>query len=1098
MLRIVTGRSGSGKSEKMISLMRGCENAIYIVPEQYSFAAEKKITASYGISGMGNPYVYSFRRLSYHIEEIVGREDEDITPTGRVMVLYDIIKKLSGELTLYGGGARRGEMTSLSAVIVTTFKQYNITKEKILKAMEKTDNSLLKKKLCDCALICGAYDSFLQGGYRDSDDILAVLKRNIEKCDYLDKYDIFIDSFTAFTPLEMSVIDTMVKKCRSVTVSLCIGDDGECFYTAKRSMKSFCDTYKGKVEIIRTEGAMFASSEEMKCVEKSFFEEEEEIFDNATDKIRIHRADNKYNEVVNAARWIESLCRDKGYRYKDIVIVAREMGDYEKEIEDVFESFDIPFFMDKKTPLSKESAANFMLSAIRVISKNWKTDAVFSYMKTAFSPVDESYSDELENYCIECGVRSRDWKSEEDWTMTDRVKQEGVDEEYLKRINLYRRVLARPVMALEEKIKGRHTGREMAVAFYEFLEDCGIEDKIEALSQIMSEEGLGEASLRMRQVYDLIIGVLESFDGAFAEKEMNSAEFLNIISAGVESVEIGVIPATVDSVCCGSIDRAKGHGAKAVILIGAAEGQFPAAMKETGIFTNSDKSELATYGIELPPDTLGKTYMEENLVYSALTCADESLFVSYSSSNEGEKESKIVKQLTRIFPKAVYTNDDGNVIDTIGSAKSTYDDFAKKYTFIQSGEEKSDEWHTVYEYYKESDRWKEKVSQIEKYTQFENRSQLIKEELLRARYGRDMSTSVSRLEMYAACPFRYFAEVTLGLKERKALEVTAADSGTFLHEFVDLFGKELSEDGVSWRDVGEEYIDKKTEEITLELLGGVNKHLIESSARIRNLFVRLKRIAKRSVTVLCEHMKKGKFEPLGYEIAFEENGRFTPLKITLPTGETVKLRGRIDRADILETQRGKFVRIIDYKSGSKNFSLSSIYNGFDLQLAIYLTTLCEKGHFKPAGMLYFRIDDPVIEAGRDAEKEKIERAIVKELKMDGLVLEDDEILEAMDINYARGSDVIPVKKKKDGSFDAHSNVATEADFKAISDHAKNTVKKLCKEILSGRSDIRPVKGSCDWCKMKSFCGFDPTLKGCGYKKVEKLNDKEALLKMRSE
>lgn len=1093
MLKLVTGRSGSGKTQRLINLMKNSENAIYIVPEQYSFAAEKKITHAFGISGMGNPDVYSFKRLGYHMEEMLGGEgSSSITSAGRVMVLYDIVKKLSDSLTLFGGSAKRGEMAEEAEVIVTTMKQYSVTEEKLRCAIEKTDNSLLKKKLSDCLIIMKAYDEFLKSGYRDSEDVLEGLRRNAENTAYFEDKDVFIDSFTAFTPLEMSVIGTLMKKSKSVTLSLCIGEGGEEFSTAnstRSALIKLCKDNSIPFAEEKVSGAMFTACDELKTLEKSFFEAA--VYNKDTEKIRVFCQKNQYEEAYVAATEIERLCRDEGYRYRDIAIVAREMDEYEKEFTRVFNSFEIPLFMDKKTPLSGEAAAVFMLSAVRIISRGWKNEDVFSYMKTAFSPLSASEGDEMENYCILTGVRARDWKSGEEWTMGAGVKEEEADKDYLAKINEYKNRLTKPLINLEGKIKGKKTGREFAIGLYEFMEECALEEKINSIAEKMEECGESAVSGRMKQVYDMMIGVLESFDGAFSDKVMSSGDFLGIITKGMECVEIGIIPQTTDSVCAGSIDRVRGHGAKAVIIVGANEGKFPLAPKEQGIFSNADRRELAKYEIELPPDTLGKAHMEESLVYGALTCGTDLLFVTYNQGGENPAPSSIVKRIRKVFP--CVREEQGEI--RVTSARSAYENFVVEFAKIIRGEEVKPMWYSALDYYKNHHEWKDKIKEIEKYSSYESKTALVKSELLQARFKSGMKTSVSALEKYSKCPFSYFANVVLSLKERKELEVTAADSGTFLHEFVDAFGKSLKGDGKTWQSIDEEYIDRKTEEIVLELLNGVNKHLIETSPRIRHLFTELKRIAKRSVTVLSEHMKKGRFEPLGYEIIFDDKGDFKPLKIDLPNGTRVTLRGRVDRADILQTDRGKFVRIIDYKSGDKKFSLSNIYNGMDLQLAVYLTAICENGNYQPAGMLYFKIDDPIIDASSDTEDSLIREKIINELKMDGLVLEDDEILEAMDVNYARGSSVIPVKKKKDGTFSSNSRVATESDFKALSKHVTKTVRKLCGEILSGQNGIKPVRGACDWCEMKSLCGFDTAIKGCSYRYVEKLNDKDALLKI---
>lgn len=1101
MLKIITGRSGGGKTQEMLRLMGKSENSIYIVPEQYSFSAEKLITKAFGMSGMGFPSVYSFRRLAYYFEELYGSGGgENLSGASKVMVLGDIVRRLSGELSLFGGSAKRGEMASEAAVIITTFKQYGVSEAKIERAMERTKSPLLKKKLNDCMLIARAYDEFLKSGYRDGEDLLEGLCKNIEENDFLKGKDVFIDSFHAFTPLEYAVIEKMLEKCNCVTIALCAAEDGDEFVTAQRTkmrLEALCREKGFKVDAVtELTGAMYTADDELKVLEQSFFDEDV-IYEEETDKIHIHRGRDEYGECVRAANEIEYLCRTKGYRYRDIVVVLRDMEPYEKHLARVFDIFDIPVFMDKKTPLSSEAAAIFVLSAIRTISCGWRNSDIFTYMKMAFSPIDDLEACEVENYCLASGIKGRDWKNEKDWDAPSSVKAEEIDKEYLDRINSARYKIIKPLINLEKKIKGKHTGREFAIAFYEFMEECKLEEKIGMIAASLENKGEGDQALRTKQVYDMLIGTLESFDEAFCEKVLTTEEFLTIISAGIESVEIGVIPANTDCVCVGSIDRARGHGAKAVIILGATEGVFPAVPKDTGIFTNADRLELASYGIELPPDTLGKAYMEESLVYSALTCATERLFVSYSTGKDGANPSTIIKRLYKVFPNCAVTDElkDCNVLDLIGSAKSTYENFVVAYSRARKGEDVGDEWLTALDYYKNSPDWKDRVKEIERHTSFANRTEFIREELIRARYHDGIETSVSSLERYVKCPFSYFAKVTLGLKERRELSVTAADSGTFLHEFVDLFGKRLVEDNKTWRNIDNAYIERVTEEISMELIGGISKHLLETSPRVRNLFIRLKKIAKRSVTALSEHMKKGIFEPLGYEIVFDKNGDFKPMTIDLPNGQKATLRGRVDRADILKTNRGSFVRIIDYKSGEKKFSLSNVYYGMDLQLAIYLTAVCEKGEYRPAGMLYFKIDEPVLDRSVAKDAASYEREIMKKLKMDGLVLEDDEILKAMDAFYESGSDVIPVGKTSKGLFSAHSKIATESEFASISKHVKRTVKKLCSEILSGESRVSPTKNACTYCEMKAFCGFDPTVAGFTYRDLEKLKDNDALLKI---
>ena len=522
-------------------------------------------------------------------------------------------------------------------------------------------------------------------------------------------------------------------------------------------------------------------------------------------------------------------------------------------------------------------------------------------------------------------------------------------------------------------------------------------------------------------------------------------------------------------------------------------------------------------GIEVDIDSKTKTFEEQFLVYKALTSTSENLIITYPiADHEGKtlRPSVIISRLKKLFPnidnKSYLIEEDANsdeeVLNKISTKAPTFNELINKIKEFDDTKEINDIWLDVYRYYITDEEYKEIAKKVITGLTYTNQVEKVEEEKIKKLYD-NTALSVSRLETYARCPFAYFMQYGLKAKERKEYSFTAPDLGTFIHNILDTFSKNMEKDKLTWRDISEDYIIEQVSRIVENIVSKVPGYILESSSRYRYLAYRLKKMLISAITIISEQIKQGSFEPSDYEVDFGVYGKYPPIKIVLTNGEEINLRGQIDRVDELNSEEGKYIRIIDYKSSKRELSLTDIYHGLQLQLLVYLDAILESNiGAKPAGILYSSIDDPIAKFDENKEDDDIREEILKKLKMQGLLIKDPNIIKEMDKSLASGerstSLIIPANLNKDGSLGRYTKGVTIEEFEVIRKYVKETIKDICEDMLDGNISIAPYKNkdknSCEFCEYSSVCQFDSSLKDNNYKIINKKSDDEIIRMMKGE
>lgn len=1118
-LRIIYGRAGSGKStyclnEIKASLKQGrASRHIIIVPEQFSFQAEKRLIAALGASGINGAEVLSFGRLSHRVlGEAGGIVRKQINQAGKNILIYTIMERQKENLRVFAKAAKqRGFVKTLSETI-SEFKRYNITTD-ILTGLEAAGMSTqLSDKIHDLALIYGDFEERLHGKYIDSDDNLSLLTEKIESCRLFDNSEIWIDEFSGFTPQEYAVIEKLMLAALRVNVILCTDcledehiEDTDTFMPAKAAaakLKKLAADTGIKVELpeaVKSSGLKY--NKELAFLEANLYKYLHGAYKEETRYLSLHEAPNIYAEVESTAKDILKKCREEGLRYRDIAVITGDLALYDKVIRVVFKEYGIPCFIDSKKDITGHPLVLLVLSALEVFTGNWSYEAVFRYLKTGLTQIDRNELDLLENYVLANYVSGSSWTEDEDWNGQ-------YEPSLLQRINDTRRAAAAPLLKLYKRIKRKNTGKEMCTALFEFLCELEMPERLEGLVNSFVEAGELDRADEYSQVWNILMELLDQVVEAVGDEAVKLETFHTILSTGFEEYSIGLIPKAMEQVLAGSLARSRSHDVKAIYILGANDGIFPVPFKHEGILSDRDRELLLELGVELAPDTRKRTFEQQYLIYTALTAPSEYLRLSFCAADrEGRamRPSAFIGRLRRIFPKIRF---DGGVVSKepaysaemyVSAPTPTFNELIAVMRQRLEGKPVDPIWKSIEGWYKKEEKWREKYFRAAEGFNYTNQVKPIPQDRVRMLYGSTIHTSVSRLERYFSCPFSYYIEYGLRAKERRIMKMSAPDMGSFMHIVIDRFSRRVACSKTGWRQLEKDWCAKEISKIADELVQDIFGRIFLSSDRYKYLAERLKRVLTRSVWLIAEHIRRSSFEPVGYEIGFGEGGELPPITLELSSGEKMVLSGRVDRMDCLETEEGRYFRIVDYKSGSKRFDLLDIYHGKDLQLLTYLDAIGESLKEEsekpviPAGVLYFRLDDPIVPGSREATEEEIEISIMKELKMRGLLLADVKLIKEMDTDIDGDSLIIPARINKNGDL-GRSSAATKEQFEILKRHVRKKLYSLGEEMLNGNISISPYRmkkmTACAYCGYMSICQFDTGLYGNNYRNLQEKSEDE--------
>jgi len=1137
-LRIVYGRAGSGKStfclqEIKDNLVSGTNAAargrplVLIVPEQFSLQAERNLAGITGSSGLSGAEVLSFRRLAFRVfSEVGGIARRHLNAAGKSMLLFRIMDRLGNDLRVFSRTALRKGFTEILSDAITEFKRYDIPPGQLLQTAERLPDRLpLKDKLTDLAMVYSEFERTLHLNYMDADDDLTELCKKLDQSAQFDGAHIWIDEFSGFTPQEYKVIGKLLKKAFRVTICLCTdclsnepGDGAPMVFepvrkTAARLLRLAAEegihvespVMLGELSNI---SPRFSDAEALGHLERNFYKYPYQKYGKKTENVSIRASANLYSEVEDAARDVIALCRDKGLRYRDIAVTMRNPDSYAGIVQSVFTRFGIPFFLDGRRDIDGHPLIIFLLSALDIFAENWSYESVFRYAKTGLTGVGEQELDLLENYVLANGIRGNVWSRQSDWDYPvgydDRQDEPSPEDfERLAVINEARRRLAEPLLSFRSKTKGGVKAVEFCTALFELLVDTGADRRIEELSQSFLEAGRLDKANEYRQVWNMVMEVFSQIVEVLGEETLGTERFSEILAAGFAGHKMGLIPPALDQVLVGSIERARSHDIKALFILGANEGVLPGTGGDDGLLSGIDRDCLVQAGLELAGNSADKALEERFMIYMALATPSKYLCLSYPAADRDGRAlrpSRVISEVKRILPfvteQSTVAGNDTPEIPQPAAPVPAFDEMVAQLRRLYDGEKIHDGWRTIYNWFSRQEEWKDRCAVILDGLNYTNQAQNLSKDRAARLFGKPVVTGISRMEAYSSCPFAYYVKYGLKARERRVYGFDPMDAGTFMHNIIDEFSRTLVKRGIRWGELSPEWCREEVSGLVDKLLASRGANIPGGSKRYLYLSERLKKTVIKALMLIGKQIAASSFEPAGYEVEFGEKGRYPAIEIELPNGQQIKMTGRIDRIDAMTNEDGTYLRIIDYKSGNRALKLGDVYYGLQLQLVTYLDAVLNMdGEDKalPAGILYFRLSDPLIRCGRNCTDEDIEKAIMKELRMKGLVLADVKLIKAMDRDLDGDSLIIPARINKDGSL-GRSAAATQEQFRILRKHVRRTLAAIGSNILDGNVAISPYKKksitACTYCSYSSVCQFDTSMRGNSYRFMKDYKEEE--------
>lgn len=1140
-LKIIYGRAGTGKSTFCINQIKKKINnsptnkLILIVPEQFTFQTENKVLNAIGERYVLNAEVLSFKRLAHNVfNECGGATRTIMGDAGKSMLIFKVLEDLGDNMTVFKNASRQKGFIDIASKTITEFKKYNVNNEVLDLTINEIEDENLKMKMEELKDVFNEFNSRLHEGYVDEEDQLLLLNEKLDGCSLYDGAEIWIDEFSSFTPNQLSVIGKLLKRAKSVNITLSIDEvnslkgESDLFVATKNTEKRLMNliqeegiAFNGYINLNEDIPYRFKENKELAHIERQLYAYPFKQYRGKNNSLRLYRANNNYDEIEFVAKDILRLVREKQYRFKDISVICRDVDNYEKVVSAIFAEYEIPYYIDKKIDIASNPLIVFINSAVDIISKNWTYESMFKYLKTGlikeFRGVEGAeLIDELENYVLAYGIKGKKWM--EEWVnySSSILKEEEISEENkqrLERLNDIRETIATPLDEFNKQCKGKKTLKEFATILYEFLDSkLDVMDTIDKYVEYFKENDMAIEAKEYSEVRDIFIDVLEQAVDVLGNEVMDLNEFMKVLNIGLSQYEMGLIPVALDQVNIGDITRIKSRGTKALYIIGVNDGVLPSASKEEGILSDNDREILLEKGISLASDTRTKIFEEQFLVYTAFTIAEEYLVVTYPLADfegKSQRPSIIVHRLKKILPNVKEESEGFKLVndkyDKISAKIPTLNELMIAIRKNYDGAEIEDYWKYVYDWYLREPKWKERIEYVRKgleYTNLENNISKEKAKKLYEDNKNKISLSVSRLERYAQCPFAYYIQYGLKAKDRKIYEFTAPDLGSFMHEILDEFTNEIKEKDLKWSDLSKENCRNIINSLVDNQVKNNKSSILNSSKRYSYFTDRFKRILTKSVMVISEQMKRSDFEIYKNELAFGFSKDVNSIKLDLPSGESFYLNGRIDRVDKLNLDGETYLRIIDYKTGSKKFDLNKFYNGLQMQLLVYLDALINnsenivENQAMPGAILYFRIDDPILKSKGDLTEEEIKSEVLKELKLEGLLLDDVKVVKAMDNTLEPGTHslIIPANMKKAGDLGKNKALITMEQFELLRKYVNEKMVEICQNMIEGKIDIEPCKENknivCDYCNYSHICQFDSSLEDNRYKVIPKKKDED--------
>ena len=1102
-VQFVLGRSGTGKTRYCIDAIcaelkkKETGSLLLLVPEQASFQAERAVLSHPDIAGFDRLSVLSFERLQY---QLLGKHATKtrLSALGRQMVVQQILKEHLDRLQVFAASAMSMGFVRQLTETLEELQRAALGPEDIERFLDQTHDLYRDQtqfcKFADIRLIYEAYLSRVEGRFIDPNRQLWEARAAVAESPLVRGARLWVDGFSGFSTAELLLLREMLAVAQETVLALCLDPRGMAFTrapAAQEPLDLFAPTratYGELCGILRElklqprearvlqSARRFAACPPLAHIERSIFQTDVGRC-SAEDRVHCIGAADARAECQFVAGKIRELVQVGGYRYRDIAVIVSDLGRYEPYVYAYFSDHRIPFFIDKQRAMDQHPCAMLIRSALNIVTEGFSTSEVLTYLRTSLADVRRQEIDTLENYCVAFGIGAGDWLAQADWSFAA-GDPAGFDEQTL---NATRRRICRPLKKLRESLRldgpsdQMVSAREFVEALFAFLNGLEVSEAIRHLVRQSEAQGDLARADRQHQFYQATMDIVEELLLVFGEQRYPAEFYSSLLLDAFRQMTLAQIPPSMDQVLVGSIERSRHPDVRVVFLVGTTQRQFPAALKGSGVLTDQDRDVAEAGGLILTGGTLHVLRQHRYLAYIAFTRASEQLFVTYPLADEKGNagvRSQFVDELISLFTDVQETFTEGTPSGS--HALHSVQEWAEQLCRRLRDQPAAG---TIVDLLSRDERLAEVGEVMGKAATFTHEATLSADVVQRL-FGQDLDTSATRLGVYAACPYQYFAKYVLALRPRQTFSLQPVDLGNFYHRVLELWISERIRRQADWEEIDEDALWEEVGAI-IERVLQENRYWSDFMGRSQTnafLVTSAKEVLKAATRDILEMIRAGQFRPIRTEASFGgADSDLGPYEIALSPTRTIRLHGKIDRVDTCTIGGQSTAIVFDYKRKEKAVNWSKLYHGLDLQLVIYLNALAQSGMAGRTAGAFFLPVEASAPVGRLSDMARERDAFGRKAR--GIFAGD--IASHLDAAAQKDSRYYNFYVKADsdpyGSY-LQRGVLQPRDFALVREFVDGKIKDLATRLMAGQIDIRPVRHGnetpCSHCDYRTVCRFD--------------------------
>lgn len=1076
MIELIYGRSGSGKTEYCLDTacalaQSGVGEILFITPEQYNFTAEKKLLSRLGESGAKSVECFSFSSLSSELKRICGADALPLLSKGaRAVLMKKAVELVRGELSVFNSKTSTLSFITAMTDIYEEMRSCEKTWQDIKRAGEAVDKKPLSSKLCDISAVMKKYEELLSNSYFDPADELSRLYSRLCETRYFSGKTVIIDGFNGFVANEFKIVELILSQAQNVYITLaCDGDSiddehglfGYINKTAASVVKAAREIGKPLGTVLLRENKR-AANIDIKRAQENIYSKAPQSFGDAPENICVYSGESVADECDFAALTIKKLLR-AGAKAGDIAVICRDMEKYSGELSFAFKKYEVPFFDDERQSVSTQPVSAFVRYLFRCVIYSYRSEDVLCLAKTGLTGLSREEINALENYAFVWDITGvRKWNAPfVNAPAGFKGTLDESDKRQLERLNSSREYLISRLNDFKKAVSGANA-RQISAAVYNALISFSADKKLRLLARELNSYGRNVLANEQNRVWDLLMEMLTELAAVCGEEQISAADYFELFTVMLQTEDLGVLPQGIDCVQFGAADRIRADSPSVVFILGATQGEFPKVFSGGGLLSDADRIILSENDFRLY--SFGETLniQERFFAYSAVCAARERLFVSYSRSGLNTSPSSLITSLISVFPNMrVLRRRDIEPQELIESRESAFELMSSVF------EENTPLSASLKKFFERDGRYKavERMFSNEdmRITNSDNAVSL---------FGRDMYLSASKIDDYFSCPFKYFCKFGLSARPLQKAQLGAMQTGNVIHYVLEHMLSEWEPEKLA--ECSESQIAVKVNKYLNEYFENELGDTSELNSRFKYQFMRISRILCSVVLQLAREFSQSSFVPAAFELKIDKDGDVQPPVIRLENG-SVRIRGAVDRVDVLDKNGTRYIRVVDYKSGTKKFHLYDVLYGLNLQMFVYLFSLCadKSSRFSgvPAGVLYMHALRKIYDVESADARQEIEEKTKNDLCMFGVVLYDEKHDILDDMEHGVEGRYIPVTRNGDevtGCF------ASLEGLGRIARKINSLVAEMGNRLHGGYIAQYPINNSdhdktCEWCDYRDVC-----------------------------